>query len=287
MNALYVSDLDGTLLNGSAALSEFTRAALVRLLEEGIDFSVASARSVVSMQTILHGLRIELPVIEFNGAFLSDLSSGRHEVVNAIDGAVASDLYALVRRHGIEPFVSTFSGTEDCLYCPEVVNEGMEWYVSDRTARGDRRLRKCLDVGSALREQVVCLTSIGSEPMLFEVAASIRERYRSDVAIHFFENQYSPGWHWLTVHDRKATKGQAVRTLMEIRGLAGHELIAFGDAANDLELLGIASTAVAVGNAAPEVRERATHVIGTNEEDSVARFIDEHRRSGSAGTRRR
>ena len=51
MNTLYISDLDGTLLTNDARLSEFSRAVLRELIADGLSFSVASARSVVSMPT--------------------------------------------------------------------------------------------------------------------------------------------------------------------------------------------------------------------------------------------
>lgn len=54
---LFVSDLDGTLLRSDGTLSDFSRAALTGLLTAGLAFTVASARSVVSMQAILGSLR--------------------------------------------------------------------------------------------------------------------------------------------------------------------------------------------------------------------------------------
>ena len=61
MNPLYVSDLDGTLLTNEATLSEYSKAELQRLLHEGVSFSVASARSVVSIRKIMQGLHLTLP----------------------------------------------------------------------------------------------------------------------------------------------------------------------------------------------------------------------------------
>ena len=52
-NVLYVSDLDGTLLQDDATLSPASRQILTSLLEEGLPLTVASARSVVSMQQML------------------------------------------------------------------------------------------------------------------------------------------------------------------------------------------------------------------------------------------
>ena len=52
-------------------------------------------------------------------------------------------------------------------------------------------------------------------------------------------------------------------------------IVAFGDNLNDLSMMKIADVAVAVGNARDEVKEVADTIIGTNTEDSVARFIDD------------
>jgi hypothetical protein len=273
---LYVSDLDGTLLNRQAALSANTRRRLERLLADGIEFTVASARGVASMQAVLAGLPLRLPVIGFNGAFLSDLATGQHEIVNSIDTAIAGDLHALIAGHGIAPMIATFSGTEDRVYYAEPENDGMHWWLSDRIANRDPRLCRLVDAGSALAEQVVCLTTIGPADLLTEIAARIGETFTTAVELHVFENPYSPGWHWLTVHDRRASKDKAVRELMRTRDLADRQLVAFGDQSNDLKLFDLADEAVAVDNAIAEVRARATRVIGHHEDDSVVDFIERH-----------
>ncbi|MEZ0299752.1 MAG: HAD family hydrolase, partial [Candidatus Methylacidiphilales bacterium] len=128
----------------------------------------------------------------------------------------------------------------------------------------------------ALREQVVCLTCIGTAEALEDLAGTIQAKYSSEVEIHLFENLYSPGWFWLTVHDKKASKDQAIRILMETRGLSDFDLVVFGDQTNDLKMFQIATTAVAVANAVPTVLEKAGKVIGTNEQDSVVKFVKAH-----------
>ncbi|MEH2212702.1 HAD family hydrolase [Nostoc sp.] len=116
MNTFYVSDLDGRLLGDNAILSSFSKKILDELLHQGLQFTVASARSVVSMQVMLKGLNLRLPIIEFNGAFLSDLDSGRHEIINSICPSVVESIYKLILEFGCVPFVSSFNGTEDCVY---------------------------------------------------------------------------------------------------------------------------------------------------------------------------
>ena len=273
MTTLYVSDLDGTLLRNDATLSSNSRNALRTMLRDGLRFTVASARSVSSMRNILCGLELTLPVIEFNGAFLSDLETGRHEIVNAIEPDVAFALDAQIRAASGTAFLSTFDGQQDCLYCERIANPGMEWYHSDRLRVGDERLRPLQPLRDALHEKVVCFTVIGLPSALRDLEASVNASWGDWVETHLMENQYSPGWHWLTILDRRATKDQALRLLRDRYSLTQYELVVFGDQSNDLKMFTAADRSIAVANAAPQVRQRATTVIGSNEQDSVVNFV--------------
>jgi hydroxymethylpyrimidine pyrophosphatase-like HAD family hydrolase len=228
------------------------------------------------MRGALGGLQLALPVIEFNGAFLSDFRSGRHEIVNAIEPGIAADAFALLRRSSFTPFVSTFDGQIDRVYYTGVTNPGERFYLDDRRAHQDPRLRETANLAEALHEQVVCLTVIGEAAPLEALELDARARYGDAVEIHFFENAYSPGWYWLTIHDRRATKDQAIRLLGERYGLSDRRLVVFGDHLNDVKMFRAAHHAVAVANAHPETKRHATQVIGPNEEDSVVRFIEAH-----------
>lgn len=276
MTTLFVSDLDGTLLTNQATLSEFSRLGLKRLLDEGLMFTVATARSVVAVRQILDGIPMTLPVIEFNGAFISDLQTGRHEVIHSIERSVAEGLYGLIGRFDCVPFISTYNGSEDCVYFAAVVNDGMWWYFNDRLSARDDRWRRADDLTSAFEDHVVCFTVIHRQEVLSELRAAVEEEYGGRVQVRLFENHYSPGWYWLTIHDRKATKADALRTLRATYGLERAELVVFGDHNNDIEMFEIADRAIAVSNATEELKRHATHVIGSNEEDAVVRYLLEH-----------
>jgi len=56
MKTLYVSDLDGTLLNREPRLSAYTAETLNLLIEEGLPFTYATARSVHSARIVAAGL---------------------------------------------------------------------------------------------------------------------------------------------------------------------------------------------------------------------------------------
>jgi len=272
-NRLYISDLDGTLLRNDAMLSSYAKRKLNALLSEGLHFTVASARNVHSVRALLAGLNMNLPVIGSNGAYISEFKTGSPLMINSIDNDVAKEIFSLIGSHSSVPFVTSHNGKEDRLYFNEIANEGMLWYLDERTAAGDKRLRRTANVEGKLDERIICLNVINRKEHLEGLFADVIERYAEHVEINYFENPYSPGWHWMTVYDRKATKEYAIKELMEMLDFPVDELTVFGDSRNDISMFKIATKSVAVANALDEVRNCASVIIGPNEEDGVVDYI--------------
>jgi Cof subfamily protein (haloacid dehalogenase superfamily) len=272
---LYVSDLDGTLLDRRGQLSDSTRAGLTRLLEEGLVFTVASARHVVSIQRLLDGLPLKLPVISSNGAYLSDMVSARHELVNAMDPALGQALFALVRRHGLMPFCATHGAKGDQLFWQSTHNAGQQAFVDERVGNGDPRLRHTQRMADELRDPLVTLVVVDRHEPLAALQAEIELLCGDAVQTHLNEDLYQPDWPWLTVHDRRASKDQAIRTLAERYGLGEREIVVFGDHINDVSMMRAAHRGIAMGNAIAAVKDAAHQIIGPHHEDSVLRFIEQ------------
>ena len=76
MKTLFISDLDGTLLNQNDALSQKTIAIIRRLQEEGMYFTYATARSYATASIVAKGLVPSVPVILYNGATMIDAATG-------------------------------------------------------------------------------------------------------------------------------------------------------------------------------------------------------------------
>ncbi|NKB72122.1 MAG: HAD hydrolase family protein [Candidatus Latescibacteria bacterium] len=275
-STLYVTDLDGTLLRNDTSLSEYSTETLNSLLEQGLLFTAASARSVYTMRHMLAALNLSLPVVEFNGAFVTDLASGRHHLVHNIQPGLLPDLWQQITASGHIPCISAYDGTADRLYYRDITNDGMAWYIGDRQTHHDERLRYLADLQTGLNDQVVCLTVIGLAPELAALDSQINQRYTDQIQTHCYENQYSPGWHWLTIHDIRATKDQGIRSLQRLQGLEDSRLVVFGDQVNDLDMFRLADEAYAVANAIPALKEEASGIIDSNEEDGVARYIQTH-----------
>jgi Cof subfamily protein (haloacid dehalogenase superfamily) len=272
--SFYVSDLDGTLLDSQGRLAPSTRAGLLRLLDEGLVFTVASARHVSSIRQILGDLPLRLPVISANGAYISEMATGRHELVHTMEPAIAQALFALIRQHGLMPFVSTHGASGDQLFYQSVHNEAQQAFVEERLRNHDPRLRHSARLQDELRDPAVTIVVVEREAPLSALKAAIDALCGDTVETHLADDLYRPGWPWLTVHDRRATKDQAIKTLAERYGLAEREVVVFGDHVNDIKMLRAAHRGIAVANAIDAVKSEAHQVIGPHHEDSVLNFID-------------
>jgi Cof subfamily protein (haloacid dehalogenase superfamily) len=77
----------------------------------------------------------------------------------------------------------------------------------------------------------------------------------------------------IEVIDPVASKGMALAALAQHLNITLSETLAIGDSYNDISMLEIAGMSAAMGNAPAEVQRAAKIVIGTNDEDGVARYL--------------
>jgi Cof subfamily protein (haloacid dehalogenase superfamily) len=270
---LYVSDMDGTLLDPDARLSNATRAGLHRLLDAGVPFTVATARSPQSIAHILEGVPLRLPVVALHGAILSDLATRRHVRIREVSRNAAETMLRIARDRGTSAWLSTHDGERDHVSTDAITNGGSQWYDEELLTNRDPRRRHLEDVTECLEEQIVCFTVMDTEEAILEMAAEYERELAGAITLHAFENAYSPGWWWINAHTAAAGKDQGVRDLVEHTGLHDHEIVSFGDTGSDLHLFEASHRRVAVENAIPEVRAAACETIGHHESDSVIRWI--------------
>ena len=267
-NTLYVTDLDGTLLRRDATLSPYTISTINRLTEQGLAFTYATARSIESARPIAGELNLRLPAITRNGAVLADNATGKHlekALFTEEEVALLKKLLPELPRCG---FVSCFLGEEMFkTYVPGNLVPGMVQYAD--YYRDDPKMKPVKTLEEMFFGQPGYVTLIDDR----EKAAKIYEKVR----------QY-PGWEcifqkdtywdesWVEVCPRNCTKAKAILKMKEQYGF--RKVVAFGDSVNDMPMFRAADEAYAVSNALEALKEIATGVIGGNNEDAVARFLE-------------
>ena len=92
-----VSDLDGTLLNGSHAIDEFTKETVSEVINRGIKFYIATGRSYSGAKDIMDKLGLKIPLITSNGARILD-EEGKEIYVNNLEKKYSDSILDLVYK---------------------------------------------------------------------------------------------------------------------------------------------------------------------------------------------
>lgn len=271
MRTLYVSDLDGTLLNPNAELSQKTRDTINTLIRQGMIFSYATARSYSSAAVVTKGLLTELPVILYNGTAIADGRTGKLLDFLSFEEEEIHFIKSCMKDYGATPLVYALkNGVEKVRWIPARENENIRHYLTKH--RGDKRLEPAESENALFQGNIFYFTLIGEAEDLLPVYEKLNEdgRVQSVFQKEIYREEY-----WLEIMPREATKGKALFKLKKI--LKCEKAIVFGDGKNDLSMFQEAEEAYAVGNAEEELKRAATAVIGENREDAVAEWLNTHR----------
>ena len=268
MKTLYASDLDGTLLTKEERVSPYSCEKLNRMIENGLLFTFATARSVSSARNAVRGLDVTAPVILYNGGLVYDFNAKRdlHSVLFADD--VKEYVLSLLRQYGIMPFV--FAASDDrerVLWKSGEESPGMARYLCRR--REDPRMEAVGSERELLGGYTFNFKCIGPKQQL-EGAWNVL-KYDPRVICIFQQETYQNDF-WMEISPRDATKANAVLFLMNYLGC--DRTVCFGDSSNDSDMFDVCDEKYAVMNADGWLKDKATGVIGYCEEDGVVKWLE-------------
>ena len=267
MPTLYLSDLDGTLLRSDQRTSAYTNETINRLVGEGMLFSYATARSFNTARKVTAGLDAQIPLIVYNGAFIIDNATHELLLTNLFTAEEAAVVLQDLLAADVSPIVYCLDDKERFVYNRERINQETRDFVDSR--QGDSRDTPVASDAELTRCGTFYFTCIDT----VEKLAPLHEKYRDVFSCVFSRDIYS-GAQWLEIMPKAATKAHASRQLAKLLGC--ERIVAFGDSVNDIPLFDAADERYAVANANDELKARATAVIGSNDEDGVARWLASH-----------
>lgn len=270
MKTLYVTDLDGTLLNKEDRISQESIRIINRLIDQGMLFTYATARSLVSASVVTDGLAVSMPVIVYNGAFIMYPGTGEILSSHIFTEEEADFIKKTIEDTQISPLVYSFVKNEEKVsWNIRCENEGIKRYLSRRTV--DRRLRP-LDGAEGLYDgNIFYFTCIGEKEELMPLYNILSEdsRFRCTIQQELYRPEY-----WCEIMSCRATKAEAVKTLKRMWNC--DRVISFGDAINDIPMFKLSDECYAVENGVQELKEAATGIIPGNERDGVAKWLLEN-----------
>lgn len=267
---LYVTDLDGTLLNTKDRINSKSIEIINNLVEKGMLFTYATARSLVSASVVTQGLSMNIPVIAYNGAFILHPATGEILSRESFSVKEMDQVIAVLAQYDISPLVySLIENEEKVSWITGKENDGIKRYLTLRC--GDRRLRPVKTDTDLYQGDMFYYTCIGEKEELQPIydIFSRDERYRCTLQQELYRPEY-----WCEIMPAKATKAQAIRKLKKIWYCS--RVVSFGDAVNDIPMFEISDECYAVENAVDELKSIATGVIDSNENDGVAKWLEKH-----------
>ena len=254
---LIASDLDGTLVDRQGRIDEREIEALRRARSLGITVVIATGRMPTIIDHFLDRLEVgpSDPVVGAQGAVIAR-RDGRILRTLTIPREVAVQGAAIAREFGAVPVFYgpnvilmervAFSPEEDAYWLGETLR-----YDADALAHLDGDLVKILAVHP-------------DESVVPQLLAAFRAAFgdRADVV---------QSWHWFVeAVNKEANKGAAIAWVASTMGISREEVLAIGDAGNDVSMLRWAGIGVAPADASPEARAAADWIAPPLGEHPVA-----------------
>lgn len=287
-NALFVSDLDGTLFGGGAKIPDVAAEHLRILAKAGVSATFATARTLCTVGKILDPVPRYLPVALMNGVLLYSFPENRYVSVRELSVSTFSEAARLINDAGLSPFYYFLDGNGKLHTCYERIScAAMENFMRERREKFGKpfdkitreQLYASADRDADLHEKEAVNLELGT-PVYFcvigekDVVKSAAALCRSlkGIRVECYGDPYSDAW-YLEAFSALASKKSAVEELKRLTG--SERVVAFGDNFNDIPMFEAADEAYAVRTAPREVVSAANGTIDPPEEYGVTRKIGE------------
>lgn len=264
---LYISDLDGTLLDSRSQVSETTRGMLRRMIaEDGINFSVATARTPATAVRLLSGVGCRLPLIVMTGAAMWQEGLVNEHYIPADELVLLAEL---CRKHGVRPFFYTYNGRIIEAYHLPLMDAYERDFVAQRSDSPYKRFVFDESIPIGKRERTMLVFAAADYGRMGKVYEEARKTLNCSMT--YYRDIFNPQVGFLEVMAEGVSKARAVRELAD--RISAERVVVFGDSPNDLSMREAADLFIAPANAVEEVRKVADEVTGSHDEDCVARWI--------------
>ncbi len=267
-----LSDLDGTLLDKPNGLSFENLTRLNKLIDSGLQFSIATGRDLKKAKKVLAGVYLKYPVILNNGALLGNLKTGEFSKITTIPREIFSTIFSWSEMLKLKPIVMiSFDQTKRKIRMEKGTwgKKGIKYLTQDQ-------------IDSLISQDIVSLQFHAQKDDLFPFYQKILQEFPDQIKIVFIEDvgykklNIKGEWFWLEINGPKAGKGNMMKELAMMFRYKLEDFVVFGDNINDLELMKMAGLSVAVEDAQPEIKEIADVITESSNNMGVVKFIEKN-----------
>ncbi|BEU87078.1 Cof-type HAD-IIB family hydrolase [Selenomonas sp. TAMA-11512] len=258
---LFVTDLDGTLLNSDRMISQRNLDALAKAKAKGVHVTVATGRMYVSGAHFARQFFADAPVIACNGGIALALDSNTPVLMETFPEDLMQDFlrYAYARNWYIQWYI----GTQ--IYAKEYRDHFFRAYKTTP----DFHLNEVGDDYMPHTKGVIQCVVRDLDGGIPNIIEEIRGIYGDRI-----KPQQLTGY-TIDLTPPQVSKAVACAVLADYYGITPDEIMACGDRDNDIEMLKYAGTAVVPENGSEEAKAAATYIAPSNDEDGIAKAIED------------
>ncbi|WP_438965602.1 Cof-type HAD-IIB family hydrolase [Flavobacterium sp.] len=258
---MLVLDMDDTLLTDNHTLSAKNKELILKVQERGVHVILASGRPTTAMTAFAKELKMDdynSYMISFNGAVVSRVSDGT---------ILFKQTLSKDQIHALYDF-SVNSKTDIITYLNDaIVSETDSEYIEIEKHITGMPHRKVASFKDAVTTDAVKCILLEEPSYLKQVEQALKV-----AKPHLSVTMSKP--FFLEVAQQGIDKAASVRWVAHELNIHPSEIIAVGNAGNDLSMIQFAGLGVWVANVSPELRHHADVVVASNNEDGVAEVIE-------------
>ncbi len=255
-------DLDGTLLRSDKTISQKDLCAIKALQKSGVHVVLASGRADGGMKYAINALEMDKNggyIVSYNGSKVLNLYTGEVLFSQTLELELIQEVFNLTKACKLEPLI--YGDNIILSYDPKgyyAKNEGV--ILSLPVSELSENLN---DIGFPIHK---CL-AVGTP----ENVSAAMERFKLSFGGRTHICKSCP--EFLEVMPQGINKGVGVAHVLKALNITAKEACACGDELNDIEMLSLVGTSIAMGNATNEVKQLATYTVPSNNENGVAHAI--------------
>ncbi|MFC1715042.1 HAD-IIB family hydrolase [Candidatus Poribacteria bacterium] len=261
-----VLDIDGTLLNSQRHISDANLAALQECARKGIVLYVATARPK-RLVFRLYEVSEDVSFLTDRGVFYNGAMAIDRELDHIGHWPLSAELVGFITSY-----------LADAVPDIQIAIQYKDDYHSFRQPVDD----EMLEGWGFAREELIPFSE-ACQCECSKIVAGHETRNLSDVYHELLEQCgdrssmfLTDSDLWLQFMSSKASKENALLELLSLRGISPEEVVVFGDDMPDLGMFRTFGCSVAMANAKEPLKEAATYVTRSNDEDGVAFALEKY-----------
>lgn len=266
-------DIDGTLTDDRKQITPKTKEALLKVQEKGIRLALASGRPDQGLYRFARILEMEKHhgiFVCYNGAKVMDCQTGEVYFEQPMSIAEGKEVLEHLKQFKVSPIVARgeYMYTND-VYGGFLNNRGKPLNIIEYESRSNGYiLCEKRDLAEFADFPIHKILTAGEPEYLQEHFREMEAPFKDRLSCMFT----APFYFEFTAQG--IDKAKAIDTVFRRLGYTPEELMAFGDAQNDISMLSYAGTGIAMGNAVDEVKKIADYVTLSNNEDGIAAALE-------------